>query len=788
MDGSDIYCDDQSVTSLSQFQGRPAMRLDYMPLTPTLLTPHDTNTNSAVWQKEQKHQTSWTTASSPASSPSRSTHQRRVLTPPASVNSLSAMATAPLAHNWRRAPPNESDAGPDSAPMSRGGDLSSRYVSFSFTSGLTSQRQSENRTSPLERASSFSPSPAPRRSILPAQFPDLQFSDCENTLEQETQTQGSARGTHHLEYQASKEEDSVRLIARWEENKENIWGKPKEQCHGSGLLTENTPLDAVKLCDLAEEPGAPSLVEDTADNYLKERVNFEKHGCTIAGPPSPKKSSILLCSDGVDATNVAVTGGCGMERSAVDESWDGSSHASGVKRQRGDVDTIYQPEDGSLVLAGGRTPTPYRKSNAADAARAGVGASVVLSVCESDSVTPFLPVHGALFECNSDAKDLGHGRQSDLSANTFGSSERSVHDGLTLSKRSDARGEAETAITTARKTVMTVSPLKDCGSASGKRDCLRPCSPSSLSEELRDLIRDTRERLNRTSERLSSLVKTSHDSNCDSSDRRTAAATREGDKVDKDMCSEGNCAVARSLQLSMARSFSIMGDGESAPEQENVVAGVSKPFPTDTAALCHQLASHADMIHRRLRGYDSMDVGTLPLVTVARVVRHVLSMGATPSSHSGDAMDLSWCIATPSSVKEQRLSLSPLSNTALKHKCESPGASGDRDKTWGRAVDHQKALAVEDDAMRVYTSIWHCFCECFGELHAGRRFGVLFTSEGGGAANTATTPTLFPRLRQQLSRLRGHGDGQCPPLDIPIDYRVFVSSLAELDKAGKGGV
>lgn len=217
MNSDDVYRDEES-TSLLQLQGRSSVRLASLPGTPpppASLKCCDANTigqRKLRWYHDchspQCHQPSSlrrgavkkvrTAPTSPVRSHHRAATPRRPLTPTPSVappprSCCPALATergvddacnnsfdfsncgAGVARddNFRRANDgDENDGEKEDEEVEASLMPSSRWVSFSFTSALTSRRQSESRPS--------SPSPKPRATMIPSDFPRIYFFDDEN--------------------------------------------------------------------------------------------------------------------------------------------------------------------------------------------------------------------------------------------------------------------------------------------------------------------------------------------------------------------------------------------------------------------------------------------------------------------------------------------------------------------------------------------------------------------------------------------------------------------------------
>ncbi|EKF28509.1 hypothetical protein MOQ_007741 [Trypanosoma cruzi marinkellei] len=796
MEMDDIYRDEESTADLSQLQGRPSLRLASLPSTPPPPTPlkyRDTNTlgNSKQWRSLHSRRglvaTARTAPTSPTRSRPRAADVRRPLTPtfPAApplhrpamteadeddVNSNSSsrfplVCDVPVAGgtNERRVSAGDGEGG-DGGEEEEEESLaqSSRWVSFSFASALTSRRQSESRPS--------SPSPQPRAAIIPSNFPNLHLSEDECTMAEgvDATTRCSPTPTTPL---LSLGRPPVVFNNTPEEARENEEeegdggeGRPIKKGRESLLLTSAPFSHTAEVIHFIPTATAGVMAFPVGAEGLPTRQSRGKRERSALS--SSLTTSFVLC--GTDslrqgAAEPAANALGKREDDVMDKAmWPNTdSHLPRARRLEETTNleesversilsvastaTMRQPmptaEGGeSLVLVDGPTPTPWRRRLApvvAAAAENKPRGSMVLDVRCSDAAV--LPV--ALF---ADAPAGGsEGGRSENADNERAAS----HD----TKCCDATGmtacEAED-VTRMEKTVRDGCGVVDEEHLAMPDPIVRP------SEELKALIESAREEVRRASKRILAALHAHRCASCDKSD----CVQSNGSGSASGVADDDSTWIGDSPQLAFGRSLTgPSGDGAGSP-------WISK----DTVELRRDLAAHAGCILRRLRGYDPTDAGILSLAVVTRVVRLVLFNGAAadalPVCRSEGSANLSWGLASPSSV-----------------------CSG----TPERKRTRQEVRAAEESAMELCMRLWRCFREHFGERNAARRFGICedVDAENSGEENSGSgsqSPshafaTCFPRVRLQLG-LPGQPLPPSPPLlDTRIDYNVFAASLAELN-------
>ncbi|PWU89290.1 hypothetical protein C4B63_61g104 [Trypanosoma cruzi] len=802
MEMDDIYRDGESTADLSQLQCRPSLRLASFPSTPPPPTPlkyRDTNTlgNSKQWRSLHCRRglvaTVRTAPTSPTRSRPRAAVVRRPLTPTFSaipplhrpvmteadedhVNSKSSsrfslVCDVPVAGgtNERRVSAGDGEGG-DGGNEEEEESLaqSSRWVSFSFASALTSRRQSESRPS--------SPSPQPRAAIIPSNFPNLHLSEDEYNMAEgvdvttrcspTTTTPLLSLGRPPVAFNDTPEEARENK----EEDGDDGGDRPIKKGRESLLLTSAPFSHTAEVTHFLPNATAGAMNFPIGVEGLP---TLQSRGKRVRSAlSSPLTTSFVLCgtdsSFQVAAESATISLGR-REGDVVDKAmWPTTD--SHLPRPRRLVETTNLEESversvlsiastatmrqpittadggGSLVLVDGPTPTPWRGRLApvvtATAENRPCGSMVLDVRCSDAAVAPVALFTDALAGC-SDGGSAQKGERSENDDN-----ERAVlHD----SKCCNATGMTtceEKDVTRMEKTV---------GDSCGVVDDERLAMPNSIvrpSEELKTLIESAREEVRRASKRILAALHAHRCASCDKND-----CVQSNGKGSTSAVADDDCTwVGDSPQLAFGRSLTEpSGDGAGSPR-------ISK----DTVVLRRNLAARAGCILRRLRGYDPTDAGILSLAVVIRVVRLVLFNDATadalPVCRSEGSADFLWGLASPSSV------------------CNG---------TPERKRTRQEACAAEESAMELCMSLWRCFREHFGERHAAKRFGICgeVDAENSGEDNSCSgsqSPshafaTCFPRVRLQLG-LPGQSLPPSPPLlDTRIDYNVFAASLAELN-------
>lgn len=844
MDSDTIYCDESSVASLSQPQGRPALRLDSLPPTPMVLTPCDSNVTASARKnqlKQQRHQHrpsfACTALTSPSLSQSDFIPETQSLTPPprpGAVGSASGGCDNEVEGGMDVSEAND-NACADSSALSSG-----RPAVFSISRELNSTQSTEDRSS--------SPSSLlrePRATITPRNFPHLQLSDCEVSQDDNDEhvpdSQGSAL---EQEFQACLEGHGECFNAEGESAE--VFGRQplitsqevyEEGC-GSNAMRRSMLLPAGAALGAMSggltPPGEPTIHEEQLRPGCGKRVRS-------------LQSSLLLCNGGISP----LVGGASEVGTQVTNAPDEEDER---KRFRPDSEAAQRRNEAlmrtaatdvqqtqlsnsclsgswdvrlspateprgreSLLLVSGSTPTPSLQVLTGTPVRDGAGcASEILDTRDSANANTSAPASTAP---NNETSLVGSDYDSVWPRNVAAG---------------DGTGEGECAL----RISDTTEECCDCKETLGNKavggfsgvggnaergprstdhrtvvpdgeGCAELVSSLRLSEEFRSFVEGARSEVRRASERLlaklEEVSRTYSGSNVDggaAADANGPSEAIQSASQDAVVAAEGR-RVVRSLQLSLNRSSVVLGELELAQGRSTLSHSGSRgdsinSILSDTSSLRRQLATHAAAISRRLHGYDLDEAGTLPMIVVVRVVQQVLMIGS-PSSvapNSEEAADLSMCIASPSPVTklQHQKSQSPMSvaSPGTLHTISSGGVSSPsatHRSLWERMLNRRKASAMEDDAMKMYIGLWRCFHECFGERGVMERLGVQASgeaddgSDGTDSEARLMTPTCLPLLRQQLNRLgcqQGRHRYHPPPLDVMVNYRVFAHSLAEL--------
>ncbi|RNF26659.1 uncharacterized protein Tco025E_01121 [Trypanosoma conorhini] len=759
MDVDEIYRDEASTVSIQQLRGRPSLRLAPLPPAPPPPTPLRCRDANAAGNAKRTRCLRGrrgvvgavrTAPTSPVQPRPRAAPPRRPLTP-------TVAAAAPPELNdeddvdcvWSFAPVvgGATATGAEEAEA-ESLDPSSRWVSFSFASALTSRRQSESRPA--------SPSPRPRPAILPSNFPNLRLSE-EACAEEEggastaTGLRASTPTTSPLLPPPPPSSSSSSSSGRpWvvlhdapaagavaaEEREGLVAGGRRSLLLAAAPIPHAVEAAPVAAAGARQGQGPPAM---HSGRGKRER----------SAPPSPSTTSFILCGRGSSCSATAwtrtgapatreddVAAAAKRSKTEAPPPWPATlAEAIGREGDAASAVTVrpsVPSADGvaSMVLVDGPTPTPWRRrfaptptpppaaaAAAAAAAESESRVSMVFDVrCSDAAVAPVTLFGEATSAGDGDdaGKSQGGGRA--------GSGEA---DGATSRERNSRNATATAA--------------GDCCGASDA-SLVVPTSCARPSEELRALIESAREEVRRASERIVAAL---HAHRCASCEKRGGSTGGE----------DGNW-VPESPRLTT---------GRSSPRPSGDGAGSSLWRPTEGVELRRELAAHAGCILRRLRGHDHADAGILPMAIVARVVRQVLfndpAADTTPARCSAGSANLSWGLASPSPVY-----------------CVAPAVQ-------------QEARAAEEAAMEFCMGLWRCFRERFGACHAATRFGIVGNADadgergGGGSSSTSPThafATCFPRVRLQLSPL-GHLPPPPPRLDTRIDYSAFAASLVELN-------
>ncbi|KEG07308.1 hypothetical protein DQ04_10231010 [Trypanosoma grayi] len=815
MDDDDIYRDEESTTSLSQLQGRRSLRLDPLPDTPPPPTPlksRDANT-TVRWPKQlptqqqqqqrlQRRQRACgaarTAPTSPVLSRPRVGPARRPLTPTPATALPATLGERHQKAVVRQGDDDSSNTDPQFrvAAVDDGdeGSLmpSSRWVSFSFASGLTSRRQSESRPS--------SPSPRPRAAIMPSSFPDLHFSDDDGGGD-ETMRCDSARAfrtptvSHDFPERCPANEQQLLRLSECAVADVNVDAREGSVGAGAGsrgsllLLTAGVVSTAAAAAEATTT--ATSVEAYEKENVSPPQLRHRRGKRERSVPPSPTSTSLIICggfsscgataaaehNDG-DGNATATVRWQRMDVDApppsrvqdeviptsVDEFVDGGVGSSSSNNNN--IDAVRLPEttahnEESLLLVSGPTPTPWRQRFAA--AGKETHASEVMDVRCSDTVAAPVALFGESF-----AVDTAEEQALDS------------HTSTTDINKSDT-GAAEAATAVEETTSKVAVGDGRCAAETGEMPVV-PHPPRRPSDDLMALVEAAREEVRRASERLVAALEAHRHT---SSEKHNNKSVNISNDNTNDGVDDVYNWIGGSVQLSLGGSSAVVARASSNTNINNSSSstggdgGVCRPWvPPESAVLRRELTAHAGRILRRLRGYDRDDVGALPMVVVARVVQQVLvedegtacaAGSQTPARGSEGCVDVSWCIASPS----------PSLSSSFLHVSDSPTAACRN--TWEKVMARQKARMAEESAMRLYVSLWSCFRECFGERYAAQHLGVL-ESNNNSSRGKNNSPhamvTSFPRVRQQMGAV-GQQQQQ-PPLNVLIDYKTFAASLAEL--------
>ncbi|CCD12493.1 unnamed protein product [Trypanosoma congolense IL3000] len=837
MDAEDIYCDEDSTISLSQHQGRPAQRLDSLPVTPTIFQPCDSNIPS-VGKKQQGRQpqprfdSAVPSPLSPTSKPEPQTITQRSLprTEPADVELKLGGAVMP-----------NRDA-PGLPPMGRGANYPSADDS-------NPHYPSEGRRSP-----SSSSQPQPRGAIMPSNFPDLQFSDSEGARAKGEPMAEMISDACKLEPQESVKtcggipdvDPTSQFVSRrspsFEEEEVEKTDHDKAEAFResadflSSVTQNSVPPNTTASQDLVELrdgklDGPRQFVSEKWDHCSQQTLTL----CTDTTTPTDTDVCVTAINEGENECNEDGEEG-ELPRKRHRAEFTASDWLHGAATAPNATEST---EWDQLHVKATDGPSPAAPS------LSGNGMEGVSSVLVSGTMPYQKPADGAVAagnECTC-ASEVLDNRSSGTSAVDDGTREWALAAASTQDplmgydsvwprhmnplEGSDEENKMQTKEMTVEHNDYNVRAYENTldlpltseeqhgvnisgeGVADDDKARSKSVSPTRLSRDLRLLIDAASEELHRASSRLLAGVmacqRTIAGSASDGAAPDGQSGTVHAEHTDgSESGAERGSHVARSLQQSFNRSSVALEDEEFPLSVTAVIPGGMDSLLSDSTNFRQKLSHNADRILRRLCGYDSGDVGTLPMATVVRVVCQVLTADPAPTAASrGEGKrDISWCMLSPSPDRSIKRHDDVQGHTS--HTAHTP--SGDMQNSplgdagsapsavhgamWEKAMSLQKTAATEDNAMKVYVSIWRCFRECFGECYAASHLGLQDSEReacvSGTPASEATTPltsTCFPRVRQHLSRLsqsQPSKTSQPPPLDVTVDYRVFSCSLTKL--------
>ncbi|RNF10228.1 hypothetical protein TraAM80_01667 [Trypanosoma rangeli] len=792
MNVDEIYRDEASAASIPQLRGRPSLRLAPLPSTPPPPTPLkccDTNTMGNAKQTRYLRSRRGvlsavrTAPTSPVELRPRAVPPQRPLTP-------TVTAAPPRPRGPALIEPNDDNVGSGwcfpqvvgGVTAAGGGSageeeqvegeeeslaLSSRWVSFSFASALTSRRQSES--------CQASPSPRPRAAILPSNFPDLHLSDEEDAP---TECVTAATSMRRTPTSAPPPPSPRRpWVAFHDTSVEALKGEEKEEDEQDGLVARGrrslllTSAPVPHALEASPTAGMNACPSEGEGLQPMRRSHGKRER---SAPPSPWTTSFVLCDRASSCHVATVTGTRAAGRREEDVATEAKrsktessllwpqTHAEVTRREgTAEHDTESGPSavtvrsfiptaDGgaSMVLVDGPTPTPWRERFAPPlppVAAAGGGesecrVSMVVDIRSSDTVVTPKALFGEATAADDDAVNVQEGgRAVGAEAN------------VVVLRQHNARDAAATAVCGPEAETPTDKTVGD-GCGASDESFVVPTSCARPSDELKALIESTREEVRQASERIIAALHAHRCTSCE-----------EGGGVGVSVGGEDCTLITDSLQLAVGRALT-------GPSGDAASSSSSSPWiSTESGELRRELAARAGCILRRLRGYDHTDAGILPMAVVARVVRQVLfhdaTADATPGRCSEGSVNLSWGLASPSLVC-----------------CATPEAQ-------------QKPQGAEESAMELCMSLWRCFRERFGARHTATRFGIMgsadadgdlggssrSSSSSGSTSHTYAFATCFPRVRLQLSPLGQPLPSSPPQLDTCINYSTFAASLVELN-------